>query len=489
MTRVNGRPGARSLAALVLALTFLSSLALTGRFPETRAASAQATKAKVDPQVKAEGTPAPSAGPTSVTPDRVYDPKQLVDVVEKEIQGGERSQGPTPRGYLWQYAEREPEGEPFTIPVPLGLPDIVQNAQIPPHNPITKEKFALGKQLYFDPRVSKNGTVSCATCHDPERGWSDAQLTSVGIDGQVGSRNAPTVLNAVYGRVMFWDGRAPSLEGQAQGPIQNKIEMGDQSYGEIIARLRTIPGYQEQFRKVFGTEVTLDGMAKAIATFERSALSGNSAYDRYLGDGSKDIEPDFKALNESQKRGLLLFGLTLNDEDEFKPTDVTRAKAACTSCHNGFNFTDDQFHNLGVGWDATSRKFTDLGRWAIAPVGAKNASDVGAFKTPTLRDIDRSRPYMHDGSQKTLEEVVEHYDKGGNANPALDKDMKPLHLTPREKADLVAFMKALSGEKLKVDLPELPAGPDGKRPNPRAALEVPGPTKAAALQSSVNVVH
>src|SRR5262249_37690304 len=151
------------------------------------------------------------------------------------------------------------------------------------YNPMTRSKVELGKQLYFDPRVSNDGTVSCATCHNPEKGWTDDLPVSVGILGQKGTRSAPTVLNTAYGRRMLWDGRAPSLEGQAQGPIQNKIEMGDQSYKEIVERLRGIPGYREQFKKVFGTDVTLDGMAKAIAAFERTALTGNSPYDRYNG--------------------------------------------------------------------------------------------------------------------------------------------------------------------------------------------------------------
>src|SRR5262249_48180087 len=156
-----------------------------------------------------------------------------------------------------------------------------------------------------------DGTVSCATCHNPNKGWGDGLKTSVGIDGQVGGRNAPTVLNTAYGKSMFWDGRAPSLEGQAQGPIQNPIEMGKQSYKEIVERLRKISGYGEQFQKVFGTDVTLDGFAKAVASFERvAALSGNSAYDRYAGG-------DNKALTDGQKRGMVLFGLRLNPDDEF----------------------------------------------------------------------------------------------------------------------------------------------------------------------------
>lgn len=412
-----------------------------------------------------------------VTPNRVVNPKQLVDVVKEEVEGGEASaDSPTPFNHLWLPPNLAAiKDEPLAVTPPKGLDRLTVNISVPAANPITKAKLELGKQLYFDPRVSKNGTVSCATCHDPEKGWTDGTKTSVGIDGQIGGRNAPTVLNTTYGRTMFWDGRSPSLEGQAQGPIQNKIEMGDQSYKEIIDRLRAISGYQAQFQKVFGTDVTLDGMAKAIATFERvAALSGNSAYDKYVKDG------DMKALTDSEKRGMVLFGLRLDADDTFK-TDVVLQKAKCTACHIGSNFTDEQFHNLGVGWDDKQGKFADLGRWAITPIGAKNPADMGAFKTPTVRDAVRTGPYMHDGGLTTLEEVVEHYDKGGIPNPALDKDMTKLNLTAREKADLIAFMKALTGEEIKVALPTLPAGPDGKSPDPRESLNTPGPKAASAL--------
>lgn len=416
-----------------------------------------------------------------VTPNRVVDPKSLVDVVEAEVKGGEVSKGnSTPESSLWQPADESAiRDEPMTVPVPLGLPALIENVQVPGYNPMTRGRVELGKMLYFDPRVSKDGTVSCATCHNPEKGWTDRLPHSIGIKGQVGSRNAPTVLNTVYGRTMFWDGRAPSLEGQAQGPIQNKIEMGDQSYEEIIERLRAISGYREQFRRVFGTDVTLDGLAKAVAAFERTVLSGHSAYDRYLG--GPGIDPDPKALTDSQKRGMVLFGLDLHQDDTFK-TEVVKKKANCTSCHIGFNFTDEQFHNLGVGWDERKGTFdsNDFGRFAVAPVGAKTNSEIGAFKTPTLRDVERTAPYMHDGTEATLEAVVDFYDRGGNPNPHLDQDMKKkLDLTPQEKADLVTFLKALTGDEVRVALPTLPTGPDGKAPDARAALEPPPPTKTA----------
>ena len=407
-----------------------------------------------------------------VTPKQDINPKKVVDVVREEVKGGEAKEGPTPEDFLWQESNTGLiKDEPLTVKVPLGLQPLINNVSVPGANPLTKGKVELGKQLYFEPRVSLDGTVSCATCHNPEKGWTDNLKSSVGINGQVGGRSAPTVLNTVYGKTMFWDGRAPSLEGQSQGPPQNPIEMGKQSYQQIIERLRGISAYREQFQKVFGTDVTLDGMAKAIAAFERAtALSGNSKYDKYNAG-------DANALSESEKRGMVLFGLRLSNDDEFKP-EVVLKKADCTSCHVGFNFTDEQFHNLGIGWNEKEKKFADIGRFGITPVGAKNPAEKGSFKSPTVRDAARTAPYMHDGSLKTLEEVVEHYNKGGNPNPALDKDIKKLNLTDKEKADVVAFMKALSGEEVKLALPKLPVGPDGKSPDPRSALKAPSPKAA-----------
>lgn len=465
-----------SSATLALALPVLFALGGCGGAGVEGPANPPA--ATGDGTTKVESAPKKTSESAElVTPDRAVDPKKLIDVVKEEVKGGEAASGGSPQNVLWlQPNTGAIKDEPLTVAIPKGLAPSLAGV-VPAANPLTKAKFELGKQLYFDPRVSLDGTVSCATCHNPDKGWTDRMKTSVGIEGQVGGRNAPTVINTAFGRTMFWDGRAPSLEGQAQGPIQNPIEMGKQSYEEIIRRLRTIKGYQDQFQQVFGTEVTLDGFAKAVATFERvAALSGNSKYDKYTRDG------DFKALSESEKRGMVLFGLSLSSDDEFKP-GVTRAKAACTVCHSGFNFSDEQFHNLGIGWDGSKGEFADLGRWAISPIGAKNPAELGAFKTPTVRDAEKTGPYMHDGSLATLEEVVEHYDKGGTPNPSLDKEMKKLNLTASEKADLVAFMKALSGEEVKVALPTLPVGPDGKTPDPRAALEMPTPKMAQ------NVVH
>jgi cytochrome c peroxidase len=435
----------------------------------------------VDPNVaKAQGKGEIPKG-VSTTPDQKINTKALIDVVKGDVAGGEAASGGSPQNILWLAPRSElVKDEPLTATVPAGLQPLT--SYVPASNPLTKGKVELGKQLYFDARVSLNGTVSCATCHNPARGWTDNLKTSTGIDGQVGGRNAPTVLNTVYGKTMFWDGRAPSLEGQSQGPPQNPIEMGKQSYQQIIERLRKIPGYSEQFKKVFGTDVTLDGFAKAIASFERvTALTGNSPYDKYNAG-------DLKALTDSQKRGMVLFGLRLNTDDDFK-TDVVLKKADCTSCHVGFNLTDEQFHNLGIGWNASKGEFADLGRFVIEPVGVKNPASYGAFKTPTVRDAEKTAPYMHDGSLKTLEDVVEHYDKGGNPNPALDRDIKKLNLTAQEKADVVAFMKALTGERPRFTMPTLPNGPDGKAPNPGDALETP--TKKTAWNEIIHpvIVH
>ncbi|MBI3865439.1 MAG: c-type cytochrome [Planctomycetia bacterium] len=301
---------------------------------------------------------------------------------------------------------------------PLGLPPV----QWPDDNPYSAGKVELGRFLYFDNRLSSDSTVSCASCHAPEKAFTDAAPVSTGIKGQKGGRSAPTVINRAYSTLQFWDGRAASLEEQAKGPIANPIEMmaektADAAHAAVVKRLRGVPGYVKLFEKAFGTkEATIDHVAQAIATFERTVYSGNAPYDRYQAG-------DKKAMNESQVRGM----------------DVFFNKAACDSCHLGFNFTDGSYVNIGIGMDKPK---PDLGRFIVT----KREEETGAFKTPTLRDIEHTGPYMHDGSLKTLEEVVEHYDKGGIKNPHLDQRMKPLKLTKEEKADLVAFLKALSGE-------------------------------------------
>ena len=299
-----------------------------------------------------------------------------------------------------------------TIPVPVGLSPIVW----PNDNPYTVEKAELGRLLYFDQRLSGDGTVSCATCHSPQYAYTDGKAVSTGIRGQIGGRSAPTVINRAYSLAQFWDGRAATLEEQAKGPIENPIEMG-MTHVAVVEKLRAVAGYRTLFAKVFGTEeFTIDQVAKAIATFERTVLSGDSAYDRYKAG-------DKKAMTVAQVRGMNVF---------FK-------KSKCDKCHDGANFTTNDFHNLGVG---TDKPEPDAGRFLVT----KNPKDWGAFKTPTLRDIAETAPYMHDGSLKTLRDVVEFYDKGGILNRNLDSDIKPLKLTIDERLDLVEFLRALSGK-------------------------------------------
>ena len=290
--------------------------------------------------------------------------------------------------------------------------------EIPRDNPLTKEKIALGREIYFDPRLSADGTVSCASCHNPKLAFTDGQKASVGIRGQIGRRSAPTIINRVFSKSQFWDGRASSLEEQAKAPMINPIEMGNKNYDMVAKRLRNIKGYRKEFKKAFGTEkFTVEHVVKAIASFERAVVSGNSPFDNFESGG------DEKALSQSSKRGL----------------DIFRDKGRCSQCHAGFNFTDEKFHNTGEGMDKPN---PDLGRYEMT----KKEEDRGAFKTQTLREITHTAPYMHDGNLKTLEEVVEFYNKGGVKNPNLDKEMKPLYLTDEEKKDLVEFLKTLSGE-------------------------------------------
>lgn len=310
-----------------------------------------------------------------------------------------------------------------TVPDVGPLPTVVP---IPSSNLNYTAKIELGKQLYFDGRLSKNNAISCAFCHNPGTGFADPRQTSIGVGGGVGGRQSPTVYNTGLNHVQFWDGRARSLEEQAIGPIHNPVEMAE-THEHVVAKLGKIKGYQQQFRAVFGTDVNLQGIAEAIAAYERTVLSTNSAFDKYVLGAQK-------AMDEAAVRGLALF----------------KGKARCILCHNGPNFTDNQFHNLGVPQVGPMKE--DLGRFVVS----RAEKDRGAFKTPTLRSITETAPYMHDGAFKTLEEVVEFMDQGGGSNPNLSPLVKPLNLTAEEKSDLVAFLKALAGEPIPFSMPQLP---------------------------------
>jgi cytochrome c peroxidase len=315
-------------------------------------------------------------------------------------------------------------GTVVAIDAPLGLPPVA----IPADNPPTADSIALGRKLFFDVRLSGDDTVSCATCHNPQLSFTDGLPGSRGIGKKIGRRNAPTVLNSAYYSTFFWDGRAASLEQQAGMPIANPDEMG-QSHDLSIKKFEKIPEYKKEFELVYGPgRLTIEKIEMAIASYERTLASGDSPFDRYYFGGDKT------ALSDSAIRGLAIFR--------------DKKKGNCVTCHTieekYATFSDGKFHNLGAGINSKG-ELTDLGRYEVTKVEA----DKGAFRTPDLRNVAKTAPYMHDGSLKTLKDVVDFYDGGGSANPQLDKEIKELKLTEAERADLVAFLESLTGGKVK----------------------------------------
>jgi len=291
--------------------------------------------------------------------------------------------------------------------VPLGLGSRPTLAD----NPLTAVRVALGRQLFFDPILSHDNTVACASCHRPDHGFSSPDARPRGIGGREAARRAPTLFNRAYGTAFFWDGRAGSLEEQALEPIANLNEMGS-SVADAVARLKANAGYKERFSAAFDDGITPANLGKALAGFERVLLRGDSSVDRFRQRGERS------AMTAAELHGLWLY----------------ESKGQCWRCHSGPNFTDENFHNTGVSWGGM-----DLGRYAVT----KKEADRGKYKTPTLRGVKLTAPYMHDGSVKSLEEVVEFYNRGGGANPNLDPVVRPLNLTKEELADLVAFLRAL----------------------------------------------
>jgi cytochrome c peroxidase len=293
----------------------------------------------------------------------------------------------------------------------------------PKDNAYTPDKSALGKRLFFDPRLSAANLLSCASCHNPAFGWGDGQPKGVGQGMKILGRRSPTIVNAAYGQIFMWDGRAQSLEEQALGPIQADVEM-NLPLDQLISRLKNISGYGSQFQAVFPTEgITPGTVAKAIATYERTVVSARASFDAW-------IEGEEKAISDAAKRGFVLFN----------------GKARCASCHSGWNFTDESFRDIGLPDE-------DIGRGKFVP-------DVSlmrhAFKTPGLREIRQRGPYMHNGSMPTLEAVIEHYDDAGIDRPSRSDLMQPLKLTKQEKADLVGFLNTLSSDIEPTTVPMLP---------------------------------
>jgi cytochrome c peroxidase len=341
-------------------------------------------------------------------------------------------------------------------PQQVGLPVDQTRAAIPPDNPQTPEKIALGQKLFFDGGLSADGTVACASCHNPERAFTDGKPTSTGIHGRLGQRNAPTILNALYNKTQFWDGRAKTLEDQAALPIVNSIEMGQPNLNAAVARITAVGEYQRAFSQVFGRPTSGPDILRAIASYERSLVSFNSPFDRF-------IAGDKNTIDDAAKRGWDLFN--------------TRAR--CNKCHaltetkqDVTLFTDNDFHNIGIGiirhnvvalarqaerlvnsadpaaidQAALQTDMSALGRFLIT----KKESDIASFKTPGLRNVLVTGPYFHDGSQETLWDVIDHYNKGaGLQNPYLDEDIQPLALKENEIDDLVAFLVSLTSDDYK----------------------------------------
>lgn len=315
-----------------------------------------------------------------------------------------------------------------TLPAELNLTGKQLGLPVPDKSifPLRKEVVSLGRELFFSPRLSRDGSMSCAGCHRPNHGFAATDSLAVGIAGRKGNRHAPTLLNVALGRSFFWDGRARTLEEQSLKPIRNPLEM-DHQIDDLLRDLREDAGMIEKFDIAFGSDTTAPGesitsenLATALATFQRTLLSGNSAIDRFRSG-------DYKALNAQQRQGLWLF----------------ESRGGCWRCHSGANFTDENFHNTGIGYGRSER---DPGRFAVS----KHKRNRFAFKTPTLRDVAITSPYMHDGGMNTLRNVIEFYNVGGATDdPDLDPLMTPLGLSEEEIEQLVAFLKALSSESQK----------------------------------------
>ena len=339
-------------------------------------------------------------------------------------------------------------------PRQIGIPVDATRASIPHDNPQTPGKIALGEELFFDGRLSVDGSVACSTCHDPARAFTDGRAVSIGVQGRTGQRNSPTILNALYNAAQFWDGRAKSLEEQAALPITNPSEMGQPNLEAAVARIAELPHYEEAFRRVFGRPVNGTDVVRAIASYERTQFSFDSPFDRY-------IAGDKMAISDSARRGWDLFN----------------TKARCNKCHassedrrDSVFFMDKDFHNIGIGivrhnvvalaceaeQEIDSGKIIDVDQAAIQSetsvagrfLVTKKEMDIASFKTPGLRNALITAPYFHDGSQATLWDVMDHYNHGdGTQNPWLDEDMQPLALKESEIDDVVAFLATLTSAK------------------------------------------
>jgi cytochrome c peroxidase len=350
---------------------------------------------------------------------------------------------------LWSSPDFSAQQPLWTNPIPLGLPADTWDYYVPKKNPMTLAKIELGRKLFFDARLSADGRVSCASCHDPKLAFTDGRATALGIAGRRGARNSPTLLNSMFNTGQFWDGRADTLEDQAVQPLVNPLEMGNNSYQEVVSRLRAIPEYGAEFQSVFGAEARIELVGLALAAYERTLVSGDTPFDRF-------IAGDQNAIGEAAKRGFALF----------------RGKARCSRCHTFSDatpfFSDFNYHNTGVAMN--HHNFDKLSRQAYAATESDKARevidalakqeggqelgrilvtyqvfDIGSYRTPSLRNIALTAPYFHDGSAKTLADVVRFYNEGGRQNINREWDLDALSLDEDEQRDLVAFLESLTG--------------------------------------------
>lgn len=394
----------------------------------------------VDEEMPAEPAAEPSDAPPE--PDQKAEPAPGEDNAKvllgsPELTAGIPGEGPLEMAEIDAWLADPANHEPLDFELPMGLATGAAQIKGIDKNPLTRAKIELGRQLYFDPRLSADGTISCASCHHPDEGFARQTQFGEGIEGQTGDRNSPVSYNRILSDNQFWDGRAGSLEEQAVGPIANPIEMGN-THEKCVETLAEIPGYKAQFDKIFG-RLDIDAVGEAIAAFERAIVSEPAPFDYHqrlepfekLDPEDIEDDPDLKQqyeaalaaaeanpLSESAKRGYTLY---FSD------------KAGCSACHVGANLSDEKYHNIGVGMD---KENPDIGREKVTG----DEKDRGAFKTPTVRNVAKSAPYMHDGSQKDLMEVVEFYAKGGHPNPHLSDKIKKLDLSDQDKKDLVEFM-------------------------------------------------
>jgi cytochrome c peroxidase len=431
--------------------------------PATAAAEKKAEPAAESAKQEPQATEPPKAAAAAKTAEgkpaaaaavQATGPAEKVALGDPALTAGVPGSGPITVEQIEAWLADSKNFVPLEPVLPLGLSQGAAQIQGLDKNPLTRAKIELGRQLYFDPRLSADSTVSCASCHNPAEGYSAHTKTGVGIRGQQGGRNSPVSYNRILSGAQFWDGRADSLEAQAVGPIANPIEMGFTHEG-VVKRLGGMPVYAKQFEKIFG-ELTIDRVGQAIAAFERVLVTAPSPYDygeqlrAFAGLDPDDIAED-KELAAKFAAAKAAAEAHPMSESAVRGRDIFfTEKGNCTACHVGANLADEKYHNLGIGMDKPE---PDLGRFVVT----KDEKDKGAFKTPTIRNVALTAPYMHDGSVATLEEVVEWYDKGGHPNPQLSEKIRPLKLTAQEKADLVAFMKACTGPTPTVETSRLPA--------------------------------